>query len=239
MHDEVTGVVGEDSGDVQDPVSHRFRLGLGQGTSKQVIWLQANSDPAMSDTAIQASLAQKPSKGRLASPHAFQQRTRSSTRAWPRWRNSKAAMSSPLVLVMKQVWRHPAWVSKSESWAPGCGRSRREITRMSAGHPSSSMISVSSITSAPSRIPPSSSLARPQSSSWAKSRASRTEPLMEKPIEYSKLASVRDRTKRCEAPAESARTKMGWMTSAGSSPSSWPRAYSAGTERTTCSSNSR
>ena len=42
-------------------------------------------------------------------------------------------MSSPLVLVMKQVWRHPAWVSKRESWAPGCGRSRRQITRMSVG----------------------------------------------------------------------------------------------------------
>ena len=76
-------------------------------------------------------------------------------------------MSSPSVLVMKQVWRHPAWVSKSESWAPGCGRSRRQITRMSVGQPLSSQISVSSMTSAPSRIPPPSSVALTQSSSWA------------------------------------------------------------------------
>ena len=35
-------------------------------------------------------------------------------------------MSAPTVLVMKQVWRHPPCVSKRESWAPGCGRSRRQ-----------------------------------------------------------------------------------------------------------------
>jgi hypothetical protein len=49
---------------------------------------------------------------------------------------------------MKQVCRQPACVSKGESWAPWCGRSRRQITRMLSGQPLSSM------TSAPSRILP-------------------------------------------------------------------------------------
>ena len=106
-------------------------------------------------TATQAWLRQKPSKGRLASPQAFQQRTRSSTRAWPRWRSSRAAMSSPGVPVMKQVWRNPASMSNKVSWAPGWGRSRRQISRMSSGQSSRVTSPVSSMTSAPSRSSPS------------------------------------------------------------------------------------
>jgi len=58
-----------------------------------------------------------------------------------------------------------------------------QITRMSAGQSLRSMISVSSMTSAPSRIPPSNSVALTQSSFWANKRASHTEPLMGNPIE--------------------------------------------------------
>ena len=137
----------------------------------------------MSETATQASLAQNPSKGKLASPHAFQQRTRSSTLAWPRWRSSNAAMSSSSVLVMKQVCRQPAWVSKRESWAPGCGRSRRQDQAHVVG-PTGHLVERAQLDDlGPVTMPPPSSLAATQSSSLAMSRASRTEPLMGKPIE--------------------------------------------------------
>ena len=97
------------------------------------------------------------------------------------------------------------------------------MRRRSSGHPSSLTSPVSSTTSAPSRNPPPCSTARTQSSSWAMSRASRTELLTGKPIEYSKLARARAAMNRCVAPAESARTRIGCTTVAGSSPSSWPR----------------
>ncbi len=185
MHDEVTPAVGEDGGDVEDPVAHGLGLGLGQiAPSKHVIWLQASSAPASKDTATQASLAQKPSKGRLASPQAFQVRTRSSTRAWPRWRSSSAAMSAPSVLVMKQVWRHPAWVSKRESWAPGMG-ALAATDHPHVGRPALDLVELAQLDDLGARSDPPVELtgARTQSSSWANSRASRTEPLMGKPIE--------------------------------------------------------
>ena len=50
-------------------------------------------------------------------------------------------------------------VSNSESWAPGCGRSRRTISRVPSGHVDRSTKSVSSTTSAPSRRAPPASMA--------------------------------------------------------------------------------
>ena len=77
--------------------------------------------PAMREVATQASLRTKESKGRLARPQSFQFLIRSSTRACPRWRSSRVAMSSPSVLVMKQVWRNPSTVSNKGELGPGVG----------------------------------------------------------------------------------------------------------------------
>ena len=43
--------------------------------------------------ATQARFWVKLAKGRFCSPQSFQHRTRSSTRAWPRWRHSRTAAS--------------------------------------------------------------------------------------------------------------------------------------------------
>ena len=61
-----------------------FGSALASAPSKQTIWLQASSAPAMREVATQASLRTKESKGRLARPQSFQFRIRSSTRACPR-----------------------------------------------------------------------------------------------------------------------------------------------------------
>ena len=54
MHDEVSPTVSEDGGDVEDPGALVLGSALASAPSKQVIWLQANSAPAMSETATQA-----------------------------------------------------------------------------------------------------------------------------------------------------------------------------------------
>ena len=81
---------------------------------------------------------------------------------------------------------------------------------------------MSSVTQAPSRTVPSSSIAWAQSSSWNNNKASLTLALTGWPIEYSMFASMRPPTKPWVAPAESARTRMWWTTRPGSSPGSWP-----------------
>ena len=88
--------------------------------------VQASRSWATVTMATHAWLRTKSSKGKLRNPHALAQRMRSSTRAWRRWRSSRAG-GSPTESVRKQVWRKPSLVSNNDSWAPGWGRSRRQI----------------------------------------------------------------------------------------------------------------
>lgn len=84
MEDEVPPAVSENSGDMEDPVAHGLGFSLGQCAVETRHLAPGQQCAGDQDTATQAWLAQKPSKGRLERPQAFQQRTRSSTRAWPR-----------------------------------------------------------------------------------------------------------------------------------------------------------
>ena len=70
------------------------------------------------------------------------------------------------------------------------------ISRVSSGQADRGMSGVSSVTQAPSRTEPSVSLAEIQSSSWTRTRASRTTWSMGYPMEKSQLASTMASTKR-------------------------------------------
>jgi CorA-like Mg2+ transporter protein len=108
----------------------------------------------------------------------------------------------PRVLVAKQVIRQPSW-SVSRSWAPGCGRSRRAMTRIPAGQcwgPNRAgervgvvgigIQVVSSATWAPSRGLPSESSAARHACGGMASIAALTVSRAGNPIEYSNLASA-------------------------------------------------
>jgi len=99
-------------------------------------------------------------RGRLRRLVARAFRMRSSARARRRCRSSSWAMGVPVVLVAKQVSRSPS-ASVNRSWAPGCGRSLRTISRMPFGQPLSTSPSISA-TQAPSRISPPDSTATVQ-----------------------------------------------------------------------------
>ena len=75
-------------------------------------------------------------EGKLRRPVSLSLRMWSSTRARARWRRSSAAILVGLVgedrLEAVAVW------SVNDSWAPGCGRSRRTITREPSGQPARS-----------------------------------------------------------------------------------------------------
>jgi len=89
----------------------------------------------------------------------FRQRIRSSARARRRCCTSRSASRPPATLVANTVMRQPS-LSVMRSCAPGCGRSRRAITRIPAGHAlpvPAGMWRVSSATWAPSRGNPSGS----------------------------------------------------------------------------------
>jgi len=75
--------------------------------------------------------------------------------------------------VMKH-WKR--WPSRSvkDSCAPGCGRSRRQISRVPCGQPSRLTVPVSSATHAPSRSSPSRSRAGRHADSFSESSAWRT-----------------------------------------------------------------
>ena len=75
--------------------------------------------------ATQARFWVKLAKGRFCNPQSFQHRTRSSTRAWPRWRHSRAeaSKSSAFAFVMKHVCRKP-----SDGQVGGKGADRGPVT---------------------------------------------------------------------------------------------------------------
>lgn len=71
-------------------------------------------------------------EGQVAQAGGARIRTRSSARARWRCRSSGAAIGTSVVLVAKQVSRRPS-ASVNRSWAPGCGRSLRTISRIPLG----------------------------------------------------------------------------------------------------------
>jgi hypothetical protein len=101
-------------------------------------------------------------------------------------------------------------------------------SRVSSGQAARGIRSVSSVTQAPSRTEPSVSVAWIQSSSWTRTRPSRTPWSMGNPMEKSQLAATMLSTNPWVAPAASARTRIGWVTRAGSSSEKWPVWYSSG-----------
>ncbi len=94
------------------------------------------------------------------------------------------------------------------------------MRRTPSPHASRSMSDVSSVTQAPSRTDSSISMACSQSSSWARSSASLTLSSMGNPIETRRHRVAQASTNAWVAPAESARTRIGWTTAPGGSPSS-------------------
>gem|GEM_PF-4040496 len=96
-----------------------------------------------------------------------------------------------MVLVANAWYRHPSASSNSESWAPGCGRSRRTITRIPTGHSDSKDCGSSpviSATSAFSRTCPFAFSAGDHTpSSGMAAMAVRTVSVTANPTEYSTL----------------------------------------------------
>jgi hypothetical protein len=122
------------------------------------------------------------------------------------------------VLVAKQVIRQPLW-SVNLSWAPGWGRSRRAMTRMSSGQcwgpnragervgmVGAGIQSVRSATCAPSRGMPAPSTASTQADSGMVSIAVSTGPWAPNPTEYSRPRSVMWCRNAFEPPPASVRT---------------------------------
>lgn len=100
----------------------------------------------------------KSREGKRPKPVVLPHRMRSSTVACPRWRTSRNWAEPPLangVSVRKTWCRRPSSWSNRDSWAPGCGRSRRTMMRVPAGWPARSVVPVGSATSAESRRVPS------------------------------------------------------------------------------------
>jgi len=72
--------------------------------------------------------------GRCRTPVALARRIRSSTHVWVRCRASRNGPCPPGVLVEVTWCLLPSCCSNSDSWAPGCGFSRRIRIRMPGGH---------------------------------------------------------------------------------------------------------
>ena len=85
---------GESCGDVEGPVPQRFGFGTGEITGRQTSWVHDSRHEARSVTWVPAWLRTYSSNGGLSNPVAFQQRTRSSTGAWPLWRSSSVTLTT-------------------------------------------------------------------------------------------------------------------------------------------------
>jgi hypothetical protein len=116
------------------PVAQRLRFSLckfiveqgGLGPGDQVRGGQRELEPGGVDR-------EHPGRNRPR-PVSLPQRMRSSTVACARCRVSSAA-SCPAGVSVAKAWNRQPWMSVKVSWAPGCGRSRRTITRIRSGQP--------------------------------------------------------------------------------------------------------
>lgn len=140
----------------------------------------------------------------------------------PRWRRSSSAASpGRSVRVARKRW--PSW-SLKDSWAPGCGRSRRTITRSlrpraeverrgDLGHPRALAVgAVLAGRGAPGRF------------GRGEDRVAHT-PVRSRPTRKRMSASARSSVNACVAPAESVRTTI--SASATTSPGNCSSASSA------------
>ena len=100
--------------------------------SRHSRWVQAIRSCAISDSSSQTALSANSRNGRFSSPVCFAPRIRFSASPRPRCSRSISTMS-PAISVSVAWKRCPSW-SVNFSCAPGCGRSRRMITRDPFGH---------------------------------------------------------------------------------------------------------
>ena len=127
--------LGEQGGDVQDPVADRLRLGLGESSARSTtIWLHARSAPAIECDRHPRLVSHEGLEGEVLEPAVLPVPAPCPRLARVPGDAVRGLRSRlPSVLVMKQVWRKPSSMSNRLSWAPGCGRSLRQISLVSSG----------------------------------------------------------------------------------------------------------
>ena len=124
---------GQAAGDVEQPVAQALRLAAGElavleeeplRPGEQVLADQDDLEPGR--------FCPKVAEGEVLRPLSLPQRMRSSQAARARCSCSRRAILDPCWLVRK-TWKRYPFSSLKESWAPGWGRSLRQMARVPSG----------------------------------------------------------------------------------------------------------